>query len=92
MCSNLLPQESSASLTRAAGKPLVQVTCPAATVQALAASLVECTLSSTTRQKPEGYHLLSQLALADVQAGNERVKGVAQHAASAILKVTLCLI
>lgn len=88
MCSSdLLPHESSTSFTRAAGKPCVMVTCPAATAQALATSLVECTLSSKTTQKPEAYQLLCQLALADVQAGNERVKGVAQHATSAVLKV-----
>ena len=87
-CSAEVSQESSASLTHTASKPSVQVTCPAATAQALAISLVECTLGSKTAQKPEAYHLLCHLALADVQAGNERVKGVAQHATSAILKVT----
>ena len=92
MCSDSFPQESSASVIRANGKPSVQITCPAATAQALATSLVECTISSNTKQKPEAYQLLCLLALADVQAGNERMKGVAQHATSAVLKVTFCLI
>lgn len=92
MCSDVLLLESSASLSRTAGKPSIQVTCPPATAQALATSLVDCTISSKTRQKPEAYQMLCQLALADVQAGNERMKGVAQHAISAILKVTIFLI
>ena len=90
MCSGLMAQESSASLTPAAGKSTIQVTCPPACAQAVATSLVEC-ISSKAGQCSAAYPLLCQLALADVQAGNERMKGVAQHATTAVLQVTFRL-
>lgn len=89
MCSD--SQESSASLPLAAGRPTIQVTCPPACAQALATSLVECISSKAGHCSAAAYPLLCQLALADVQAGSERMKGVAQHAATAVLQVTFRL-
>lgn len=95
MCSAELSKEASTNLTHPAGKPSIEVTCSLATAQALATSLVDCTISSKAGQDPAaclaGYHLLCHLALADVQAGNERMKGVAQNVTTAALKVGLQL-
>lgn len=87
VCSQVVSGETSTSLTHV-GKPAVEVTCPAATAQALATSLVDCIISSRhVEARPRGYHLLCQLALADVQGGNERMKGVALYVTAAVLKV-----
>ena len=61
------------------------------TAQALSPHLVDSILDTESRQEVPnslaGYDLLVKLALADLQAGNERVKGVAQHVTDSAVKV-----
>ena len=70
----------------------IQLSTSAATALALTTELVDSVLSKSpaldTNASLLGYQMLGQLALADVQDGNERMKGVAQRVASSSLMVS----
>ncbi len=93
LCSDASTQEASSSSQPAVNRPALQLPVSPVTAFALATNLVECILSTSPgqglRSHLPGYQLLGQLALADVQHANARMKGVAQHVMSSALKVLL---
>jgi len=83
LCSKKAPQEPSSSVQPATAQPSIQLHASSAATAALATSLAGLVKGHSW----PGYQLLSQLALADIQDGNERVTGIAQHLMSFTLKV-----
>ena len=83
LCSNKAPQEPSSSVQPATAQPSIQLHASPAAAAALATSLAGLVKGHSW----PGYQLLGQLALVDIQDGNERVTGIAQHVMSCTLKV-----
>ena len=65
------------------------------TAKALSSRLVDSILDMESGQEVAnslaGFDLLARLALTDLQAGNERVQGVAKHVANSAAKVCIHL-
>ncbi len=83
LCSNKSSQEPSGSVQPATAQPSIQLHATPAAAAALATSLAGLVKGHSW----PGYQPLGQLALADIQDGNERVTGIAQHLMGCTLKV-----
>ena len=84
----------SGSISALSSKVSIDLVISPAAALVLATSLVNSIVSGAAYSRQNdcfaGYQLLCQLAMADVQAGNERLKGVAGHVATSTLQVTCC--
>ncbi|KAL0024070.1 hypothetical protein WJX79_002966 [Trebouxia sp. C0005] len=78
-------QEPSGSVQPATAQPSIQLHASPAAAAALATSLAGLVKGHSW----PGYQLLGQLAVTDIQDGNERVTGIAQHVMSFTLKALL---
>ena len=83
LCSKKASQEPSGSVQPATAQPSIQLHASPAAAAALATSLAGLVKGHSW----PGYQLLGQLAVTDIQDGNERVTGIAQHVMSFTLKV-----